>query len=92
MSLPGFSADRGELRCQELSFKTERNKEKLWKKKKRKRKVHYQVTTEPSLIGFFLGHEVNEVQKWISPQIVKTTGVGGCGDREKRRRLFLEKL
>lgn len=87
MSLSGFSADRGELRCQELSFKTERNKEKLLKKKK-ERKVHYQVTIEPILIGFFLGHEVNEVQKWISPQIVETTGVGGCGDREKRRRLF----
>lgn len=50
--------------------------------------MHYQVTIEPILIGFFLGHEVNEVQKWISPQIVETTGVGGCGDREKRRRLF----
>lgn len=47
---------------------------------------------EPILIGFFLGHGINEVQKWINLQIVETTGVGGCGEREKRRRLFLEML
>lgn len=47
---------------------------------------------KPILIGFFLGHGVNEVQKWINPQIVETTGVVGCGDREKRRCLFLEML
>lgn len=44
---------------------------------------------EPFLIGFVLGHGVNEFQKWIDPQIVETTGVGWVrGQRKAETPIF----